>query len=69
MAICNIRKECSSSGEIVVVIGQSMFWPESDKEGKIVSTEADLQTYTRILYLDIPAHVVVQRRQTDTHRS
>ncbi len=46
-----------------------MFWPEGDEAGCPVHTQNDLETYTHILYLDVPTEVVAQRRLDDTERS
>lgn len=69
LAIDRIGKECAESGQVAVVGGHFMFWPEDDKDGSPVYTQHDLNTYTHILYLDVPAEVVAQRRLNDTKRS
>lgn len=69
IAIDRIGKECAESGQVAVVGGHFMFWPEEDKAGSPVYTLHDLKTYTHILYLDVPAEVVAQRRLNDTKRS
>lgn len=69
LAIDRIGKECAESGQVAVVGGHFMFWPEEDKAGSPVYTQHDLKTYTHILYLDVPAEVVAQRRLNDTKRS
>jgi uracil phosphoribosyltransferase len=46
-----------------------MFWPEEEVVGEQVFTQSDVDTFTHILYLDVPAEVVVKRRLCDTERS
>ncbi len=45
-----------------------MFWSEGEAAGPVVVTENDLNTYTHIIYLDIPAGIVAQRIQDDKKR-
>lgn len=68
LAIDTIGKECADSGQVAVVGGHFMFWPE-EGAGCPVHTRNDLKTFTHILYLDVPAEVVAQRRLNDTKRS
>lgn len=68
-AIDRIGQECADRRQVAVVAGHFMFWPEEEEAGRPVYTQNDLDTFTHILYLDIPAEVVVQRRQDDTERS
>ncbi|RDW87961.1 hypothetical protein BP5796_03655 [Coleophoma crateriformis] len=68
LAIDRIRRECEDSGHVGVVNGHFMFWPEHEEAGRPVYTANDLGTFTHILYLDIPADLVVQRRQADLLR-
>ncbi len=46
-----------------------MFWPEEDEAGWQVYTQNDLDTFTHIHYLDVPAEVVAQRRLNDVKQS
>jgi len=69
IAIDTIGRNCLASGKTAVVAGHFMFWKEGDQAGQRVYTRNDLNTYTNILYLDIPAEIVTQRRQNDTLRS
>ena len=46
-----------------------MFWSEEEEAGQPVYTRNDLDTFTHVLYLDVPAEVVAQRRRDDTERS
>ncbi len=69
LAIDTIGKKCADSGQVAVVGGHFMFWPEEDEAGCLVYTQNDLETFTHIIYLDVPAEVVAQRRLDDTKRS
>jgi uracil phosphoribosyltransferase/phosphoserine phosphatase len=69
VAIDTIGKNCLASGKTAVVAGHFMFWQEGDQVGQRVCTRNDLKTFTNILYLDIPAEIVAQRRLNDTLRS
>ncbi|KAK2460059.1 hypothetical protein APHAL10511_007936 [Amanita phalloides] len=69
VAIDTIGKNSLASGKTAVVAGHFMFWKEGDQVGQRVYTHSDLNTYSHIIYLDIPADVVAQRRQNDTLRS
>lgn len=69
VAIDTIRKKCADSGQVAVVTGHFMFWPEEEESGRLVCTPNDLSTYTHILYLDVPAEIVAERRLNDTERN
>lgn len=69
LAINTIGEKCANSGQVAVVSGHFMFWAEEDEAGCPVHTQNDLETYTHVLYLDVPAEVVAQRRRDDTKRS
>jgi len=69
LAIDTIRKKCADSGQVAVVAGHFMFWLEGEEAGRPVYTQNDLDTFTHMLYLDVPAEVVVQRHLDDTERS
>ncbi|KAI3324908.1 uracil phosphoribosyltransferase-domain-containing protein [Xylariaceae sp. AK1471] len=68
-AIDAIRKNCINSGKLGVVAGHFMFWPEGEDMGQTVYTPQDLVTYTHILYLDVAAELIAQRRQHDAERT
>lgn len=68
-AIDAIEKHCAHSGKVAVVAGHFMFWSEEQEAGCPVHTQNDLGVFTHILYLNIPADVVAQRRLDDTKRS
>ncbi|KAG9232539.1 uracil phosphoribosyltransferase-domain-containing protein [Amylocarpus encephaloides] len=69
LAIDAIGKECADSGRVAVVAGHFMFWPEEKEAGQPVHTRNDLDTFTHILYLDVPAELVAQRCLNDIARS
>ncbi|KAJ2905829.1 hypothetical protein MKZ38_004077 [Zalerion maritima] len=69
-AIAKIQEECSSSGRIGVVSGHITFWDNNQSPSPTsVHTMKDLEIYTHILYLDIPASVVHEHRSHDNTRS
>ncbi|KAI1498708.1 uracil phosphoribosyltransferase-domain-containing protein [Biscogniauxia marginata] len=68
LAIACIRQECLDSGQVAVVAGHFMFWPEEQDIGQPVYTQADLDTYTHIIYLDVPAPDIWKQRQNDHDR-
>ena len=68
LAIDTIRNKCANSRRVAVVAGHFIFWPEEEEAGKPVYTQNDLETFTHVLYLDIPVEIVLQRRQGDTTR-
>jgi uracil phosphoribosyltransferase/phosphoserine phosphatase len=65
LAIETIRKQCAISEKTAVVAGNFMFWPEENEAGHSVCTQADLRTFTHILYLDVPAERVAYQCQED----
>ncbi len=69
LAIKKIRDDSAASGKAAVVAGHYMFWDDEAQEFPTpVSTPADWDTYTHIVYLRIPTGVVTQRRRDDTKR-
>lgn len=68
LAIDTIRMECSHKRRTGVVAGHFMFWPEEDTDGHRVYTSNDLETFSHILYLDIPIDLVERRRLNDSQR-
>lgn len=58
VAVEAIRKKSNDNGQVVVVAGHFMFWPEEEEAGRPVYTQSDLATFTHILYLDVPAEIV-----------
>ena len=69
LAIDTIHKQCAEDGRVGVVAGHFMFWAEGDAAGEPVHTANDLNTYTHMLYLDLPAELISQRRLGDTQRT
>lgn len=69
LAINGIKNVCRSTRKTGIVTGHFMFWREGEEEGEMVYTSSDLKTYTHIIYLDVPADVIEQRRRDDTERS
>lgn len=69
LAIDTIGKECAVNGRVGVVAGHFMFWSEEKETGQPVYTKNDLNTFTHILYLDVPAELVSQRCLNDVERS
>jgi len=61
LAINTIGKTCADSGQVAVVAGHFMFWPE-EEAGWPVYTQNNLDTFTHILYLDVPAEVIAEHR-------
>ena len=59
----------ADKGEVALVAGHFMLWNEGEEAGKVVWTDKDSQTYTHMLYLDVPADLVHQRREKDESRS
>ncbi|KAF9636600.1 putative uracil phosphoribosyltransferase protein [Lasiodiplodia theobromae] len=69
LAINSIKNVCRSTRKTGIVTGHFMFWREGEDEGEMVYTSSDLNTYTHIIYLDVPTDVIEQRRRDDTERS
>lgn len=68
-AIKKVQRECSASGKTAIVAGHFMFWSEEEVAGHSVCTPEDLETYTHILYLDVPPTTIAQYRSNDKKRS
>ncbi|KAK6527375.1 hypothetical protein TWF281_010555 [Arthrobotrys megalospora] len=69
LAINNIGENCAESGRVGVVAGHFMFWSEGEDAGCPVYTQNDLDVFTHILYLDVPAELVAKRRLRDAERN
>ena len=69
LAIDTIGRKCADNGQVAVVAGHLMFWPEEEEAGQPVYTRSDLDVFTHIFYLDIPAELVAQRRLDDMARN
>ncbi|KAJ5219514.1 hypothetical protein N7468_008718 [Penicillium chermesinum] len=68
-AIRKIKQESFQSGKSALVAGHAMFWAEGEGVGQLVCTQADLDTYTHIIYLDVPARDIAEYRSSDQKRS
>lgn len=64
----SIRDHCINTGSTAVVTGHAIFWPEGGQPTDVY-TEDDLATFGHIIYLDVPSHIVVQRRADDRDRA
>ena len=69
VAIETIAKQCIKSGKTAMVAGHFMFWSEEGDARQQVWTQKDLDTYTHILYLNVPAKSIADRRRDDMQRS
>ncbi|KAF3894535.1 hypothetical protein GTR04_1480 [Trichophyton interdigitale] len=68
-AIDSVRTACIQSKKAAIVSGHFSFFEEDDeKVGSPVITKDDLDTYTHILYLNVPAEVLFERRIRDSTR-
>ncbi|KAL8902549.1 MAG: hypothetical protein Q9207_004605 [Kuettlingeria erythrocarpa] len=65
LAVRSIGKDANAHGKIGVVAGHFMFWREGQGEEQ-VCTQSDLDTYTHIIYLEIPPGDIWERRSRDT---
>jgi hypothetical protein len=63
-----IRAECAESGRVGVVAGHLSFWTREGESGRSVVTQNDLDTFTHILYLHVPAALISTYRKTDANR-
>lgn len=68
-AIERAKHDCIQSGKAAVVAGRFMSWSEDAQDRERVHTKAEMDTFTHILYLDVPAEIVVDRRQNDLKRN
>ncbi|KAL1876452.1 hypothetical protein Daus18300_002696 [Diaporthe australafricana] len=67
LATQSIAAKCRSSGRVGVVAGDLTFW--TGTVAVEVHTQADLETYTHILYLDTPAETISEYRRNDRTQS
>ncbi|KAB8260221.1 uracil phosphoribosyltransferase-domain-containing protein [Aspergillus pseudonomiae] len=65
LAINCIRQNCLAYDKTGVVTDHLMFWDEGNKCGSAVYTQSDLDTYTHVIYLDVPPEEIVKRRLDD----
>lgn len=64
-----VREIGKKSATAAIITGHFMFWPEGENAGQTVWTHGDLETYTHIVYLDMPPERVEQWRRLDTQRA
>lgn len=71
-AIRLIQTDCIEAGSSAVVAGHFMFMHENAADGREdgelgepVYTQADLDAYSHVIYLDVPVEVIAQRRAHD----
>ncbi|KAF7588562.1 hypothetical protein BBP40_005517 [Aspergillus hancockii] len=63
----SIQNECMAHDKTGIVTGHFLFWDE-DKECVNVCTQSDLDSYTHILYLDVPPETIMERRWNDVSK-
>ncbi|KAL4761081.1 uracil phosphoribosyltransferase-domain-containing protein [Aspergillus foveolatus] len=69
-AIDAIKSACAQTGKTGIVTGHYMFWDDEKKEqASRVCSQADLATYTHILYVNAPLEVTAKQRAEDTKRA
>jgi uracil phosphoribosyltransferase/phosphoserine phosphatase/adenylate kinase len=65
-AIISVQEECKAASVTGIVAGHLMFWNlDSSAPGKVIWTDADAETYTQIIYLDVPARTIQEQRVND----
>ncbi|RAO68305.1 uncharacterized protein BHQ10_004317 [Talaromyces amestolkiae] len=64
-AINKIKQEARDSSKVAIVAGHAMLWPEEEGGGQWVCTQADLESYTHIVYLNVPPETIRQYRLND----
>lgn len=70
LAIDAIKSTCAQTGKTGIVTGHYMFWEDEKKEeASRVCSQADLATYTHILYVNAPLEVTAKQRAEDTKRA
>ena len=67
-AILYAAKEAPESGKAALVVGHYMFWENETAPPELVWTETDATTFTHIVYLQVNAETILQRREADTRR-
>ncbi|KAF8161695.1 uracil phosphoribosyltransferase [Crassisporium funariophilum] len=65
MAIRKIARDAADNKKIAIVTGHFMFWSDKGDDGDVVWTQGDLETYTNIVYLDLPQKTLASRRERD----
>jgi len=69
LAIAKIQEWAAEEGKLALVAGHLLFWPEEEAVGTLVITQDDMDAYTHMIYLEVPAETVVERRKNDTTRN
>lgn len=64
-AMGRIKQGCHDFGKSAIVSGHSMLWTEGDFAYQLICTEADFDSYTHIIYLEVPADVIAEQRRND----
>lgn len=67
IAIQHIAGICQSSSRVGIVAGHLMLWTGTG--AMEIHTQADLETYTHILYLDTPAETISEYRLNDLNQN
>lgn len=68
-AIDQIKEHSAASGRSAIVTGHFMFWSEDEDVGQPVYTQRDMETFTHILYLEVPIALLAKRRLEDKEKS
>ncbi|KAL4923758.1 uracil phosphoribosyltransferase-domain-containing protein [Aspergillus undulatus] len=68
-AIDTIKYTCAQSGKVGIVTSHFTFWDQEEDERALrVYTQADLNTYTHILYVNTPVEETAKQRSDDKER-
>ncbi|KAG8526113.1 uncharacterized protein KY384_000106 [Bacidia gigantensis] len=68
-AIGKVEGKCTPTNQIAVVAGHYALWSKKEEAPVPIYTNKDLATYTHILYLDVPANEVAERRRKDSKKT
>lgn len=64
-AVTHVRNTCIVEGKHGIIAGHALIWEEGEKGGEVTITEADLATYTHVIYIDTPPEEIIQFREKD----
>ncbi|KAJ5999387.1 hypothetical protein N7451_007197 [Penicillium sp. IBT 35674x] len=64
-AMERIKQGCNDFGKSAIISGHSMLWTEGEKIYQLICTQADFDSYTHIVYLEVPASVIAEHRRND----
>ncbi|KAL4961372.1 ATP-binding protein [Aspergillus stella-maris] len=68
-AVATIKSKCAQTRKVGIGTGHFMFWDQEEDERALrVCTQAGLNTYTHILYINTPAEETVKQRADDSER-